>query len=71
MDRLDGYQQWEHCITALCGIPLTQAFVEQRIAELTDLHNTRTQQFVSFWGMSHHAKVLGWFEEAKRRLARG
>ena len=36
MEALNSYQDWKHCITELCGIPLTQAFIEQRLAALRD-----------------------------------
>ena len=29
---LKSYEDWKHCITVLCRIPLTQAYVEQRFA---------------------------------------
>lgn len=68
MNSLRSYEDWEHCITVLCGIQLTPAYLDRRLAELQDTHNTQTQQFLRYWGTKHHRQVMAWFEEARRRL---
>ena len=65
---LETYEGWKHCITVLCRIPLTQAYVEERLASLRDPADQRTQKFVAKWGEAHHARVVGWFEQAQREL---
>ena len=65
---LKTYDDWKHCITVLCGIPLTPAYVEERLAALRDPADHRTQKFIATWGEAHLACVIGWFEQAEREL---
>lgn len=64
--KLASYDDWKHCITLECGIPLTQDYIERRIAALNDPKDHHTRKFVSAYGKSHLAKVIGWFETAKK-----
>lgn len=68
MQSLKSYEDWKHCVTVLCGIPLTQAYVEQRLAALRDPTDYGTQRFVATWGSTHLARVIDWFEQAEREL---
>ncbi len=68
MQSLKTYGDWKHCITVLCGIELTQSYVEQRLAALRDPADHRTQKFVATWGEAHLACVIDWFEQAEREL---
>ena len=68
MTSLRTYDDWKHCITVLCGIPLTQAYVEDRLAALRDPADQRTQKFIATWGEAHLARVIGWFGRAQREL---
>ena len=68
MLSLKTYDDWKHCITVLCRIPLTQSFVEQRLAALRDPADQGTQKFIATWGEAHLARVIGWFEQAAREL---
>lgn len=68
MDSLKTYDDWKHCITVLCGIPLTPAYVEQRLTAFRDPADYSTQKFVATWGEDHLARVIGWFEQAEREL---
>ena len=65
---LKTYDDWKHCITVLCRIPLTPAYVEQRLAALRDPADQGTQKFVATWGEAHLARVIDWFERAEREL---
>lgn len=62
------YEEWEHCITVKCGIPLTADFVAGRIEALEDEGNFRTQKFIDDWGRDHHARTLDWFRVAAVRI---
>ena len=62
------YEEWEHCITVQCGIPLTPDFIARRIEALEDESDFRTRNFIETWGEAHHAKTLGWFRQAATRL---
>ena len=44
------YEEWKHCITVDCAIPLTPHFVQERIAALTDKRDFHTQKFIESWG---------------------
>ena len=68
VQSLKTYDDWKHCITVLCRIPLTLAYVEQRLAALRDPADQHTQKFIATWGEAHLAKVIGWFEQAEREL---
>lgn len=63
------YDEWEHCITVKCGIPLTADYVAERIRELQDTGNYHTEKFIDRWGQQHHARTLAWFHQAAERLA--
>ena len=65
---LETYDDWKHCITVLCRIPLTLTYVEQRLAALRDPADNGTQKFIATWGEAHLAHVIGWFERAEREL---
>jgi len=65
---LKSYEDWKHCITELCRIPLTKAYVEQRLAALRDPADHATQKFVAIWGDQHRLRVIGWFDRAQREL---
>ncbi len=65
---LETYDDWKHCITVHCRIPLTLAYVEQRLAALRDPSEYGTQRFIEIWGEAHLARVIGWFEQAEREL---
>ncbi|MEO0465265.1 MAG: hypothetical protein AAF216_01885 [Pseudomonadota bacterium] len=62
------YEDWQHCITVKCGIPLTADFVAARINELEDPGNYRTKKFIDAWGNDHHAKTLDWFRQAATQI---
>ena len=68
MQSLKTYDEWKHCITVLCRIPLTLAYVEERLAALRDPADHRTQKLIATWGEAHLARVIGWFEQAEREL---
>ena len=70
MQSLKTYDDWKHCITVLCRIPLTLDYVEQRLAALSDPADNATQKFIATWGEVHHARVIRWFEQAERELQR-
>lgn len=62
------YEDWKHCITALCRIPLTPVYVRERLATLRDPDDHATQKFIATWGEPHRERVIGWFEQAEREL---
>ena len=47
MQSLKTYGDWKHCITVLCGIPLTGPYIEQRLTALRNAANNTTQKFVA------------------------
>ncbi|MFT3691027.1 hypothetical protein [Paenirhodobacter sp.] len=64
-----SYDEWEHCITVKCGIPLTSDYVAGRIAALENRRDFHTEKFIARWGAAHHARTLAWFREAQSKLA--
>jgi len=63
--KLTTYEEWKHCITVLCGIPLTTDYINKRIGELKDRNDYGTKKFIDTWGDAHLDQVMGWFEKAK------
>ncbi|MEM9900944.1 MAG: hypothetical protein AAF865_06340 [Pseudomonadota bacterium] len=62
------FAEWKHCITVTCDIPLTEKYVRERIAALTDKDDFQTRKFIERWGDAHHARTLEWFKEAAVEL---
>jgi len=67
--KLSTYEDWKHCITVSCGIPLTLDYVEKRIDELKDPNDFGTQKFKKTWGDEHREQIISWFEKAKAELS--
>ena len=66
--KLPTYDEWKHCITVVCGIPLTADYIQKRISELNDPNNYGTEKFKSTWGEAYLEMVIGWFERAKSEI---
>ncbi len=64
----ETYEQWRHCIVVDCGLTLTKAFIDARIAALRDNREHHTQQFVKRYGTQHHQQVLNWFKQAANEI---
>ena len=64
------YEQWHHCITVECGVPLTAKFIAQRLAVWRDEQAKETTRFRSRYGDAHWCAVVAWFERAEQELAR-
>lgn len=64
----ETYDQWRHCISVECGIPLTLAFITQRLDIWHDPESDETQRFRRLYGDAHWRSVVGWFEQAEREL---
>lgn len=59
-----SYEDWRHCITHICGIPLTEPYIRQRIHALNDGRDHMTAGFVQLYGEAHRKQTLAWFERA-------
>ena len=62
------YEQWHYCITVECGIPLTAAFVAQRLKTWRDENAQETVRFRRLYGDAHWRSVIAWFERAQAEL---
>ncbi|MEO1017907.1 MAG: hypothetical protein AAFY56_09460 [Pseudomonadota bacterium] len=62
----DTYERWRRCITVDCGLELTSAFINTRLAELRDASAHRTRRFVEYYGEDHRTRVITWFEQAQQ-----
>jgi hypothetical protein len=65
----DSYPAWRHCITVECRIPLTQTFIEQRLAIWQNPSLEETQRFRRCYGDDHWQRVIHWFQQARAELA--
>ncbi|MEM7465588.1 MAG: hypothetical protein AAF387_01755 [Pseudomonadota bacterium] len=64
----ENYEQWQHCITVECGIPLTAEFVSKRLAVWKDNNSQETKRFRKLYGDDYLQAVIGWFERAEQEL---
>ncbi|MGE0311108.1 MAG: hypothetical protein AB7P21_05740 [Lautropia sp.] len=62
------YEQWHHCITVECGIPLTRAFAEERLAVWSNPAADETRRFEQRFGAAHRERVRQWFAQALSKL---
>ncbi len=58
------FDEWKHCITIDCGIPLNASFVQQRITELTNEGDAQTKHFIKLYGRPYHKQIIEWFGRA-------
>ncbi|MEO1420570.1 MAG: hypothetical protein AAFU66_06420 [Pseudomonadota bacterium] len=63
-----NYEEWRHCITVECGIPLTADFIATRLKVWNDVNVQETARFRALYGDTHWRAVIGWFERAGREL---
>ena len=64
----ETYEQWHHCITVECGIPLTTQYVSQRLEVWKNENNEESRRFRGLYGDAHWRAVTGWFERALAEL---
>ena len=65
-----SFDAWQHCIEHDCGVPLTPAFIQQRLAVLGDPANDETRRFARLYGEAHWQRVLNWFAVALENTSR-
>jgi len=58
------YAEWRHCITEVCGIPLTESYIQERIKALNNFDDHMTTSFVRLYGEPQRQATIGWFEQA-------
>lgn len=63
------YAQWRHCIEVECGIPLTAAFIRDRLDALGDEEAEESQRFRRLYGDAHWHRVLDWFARSAQEAA--
>lgn len=64
-----NYEEWRHCITVECGIPLTAGFITERLAIWRDENSEESRRFSKLYGDQYRLAVIGWFEQAEQELA--
>lgn len=62
--KLENYEDWKHCITVACNIPLTADYIEHRIKSLNNPSDHHTRKFIDTWGETHLVQIISWFERA-------
>ncbi len=60
-----NFEEWRQCIEVLCRIPLTKAFVESRIRELSKPKSKLDRRFVEMYGEEHRVQVLSWYKKVQ------
>lgn len=66
-----NFEQWVHCITKKCGIPLTQEFLDERAKAMSDASNPETKKFEQLYGKDYRELVTSWIEYARVLLEAG
>ncbi|MEM9593081.1 MAG: hypothetical protein AAGD06_02390 [Acidobacteriota bacterium] len=61
----DTYEEWRHCITKACGIPLTAAYIEERLSALQNPKDATSKRFRKLYGQRHLDRTIRWFEQAR------
>ena len=59
------YEEWRHCITVKCGIPLTADYIEQRLRALQSPNDAGTARFRKSYGQDQLDQTIRWFEQAR------
>lgn len=59
-----SYTEWRHCITEICGIPLGESFIRERLAALDDDNDHMTRKFIELYGWKHWKQTKDWFTRA-------
>ncbi len=65
----ENYEQWHHCITVDCGIPLTSEFINDRLTVWRNEQAEETLRFRRLYGDEHWRCVISWFEQAETEMA--
>lgn len=66
-----SYEEWKHCITVKCKIPLTADYVAKRITALSNPREPTTSRFVALYGDAHRLRIIEWFEQARVEIGGG
>lgn len=53
-----------HCITEICGIPLGESFIRERLIALDDDNDHMTRKFIELYGREHWKQTKTWFNQA-------
>ena len=64
-----SYDQWRECIEVHCKIPLTPAFVQERLAELRNASHPKTRTFRSLYGAEPLQRTIAWFAQAQEEVS--
>ena len=63
------FEQWRNCIEVRCNIPLTPAYIEERLTELQDGKHPKTKEFARLYGADHLQRTIAWFRRAAGELS--
>lgn len=59
-----SFEDWHHCITVKCGIPLTADYIRKRLDALNDPKAYETEKFTKLYGDAYRQQVISWFTRA-------
>ena len=59
------FEAWKKCITEKCKIELTQSYVNERIAVLSDPLSQERKRFEETFGAHWTSTILKYFKQAK------
>ena len=61
------FEEWRYCITTKCGIPLTIAYIEERLRALQSPRDAATARFRDLYGQQQLDQTIRWFEQARAK----
>lgn len=64
----NNYYEWRECIEIKCGISLSNAYIDQRVAELNDTAHSNTREFIDKYGEAYRQQIVKWFIQAAQHL---
>lgn len=60
----ESFEDSRYCIEQECHIPLTRAFIRQRLTTLREPNNEETKRFIKCYGKTYWHPGIAWFERA-------
>ncbi|MBM3165591.1 MAG: hypothetical protein FJZ80_09055 [Bacteroidetes bacterium] len=57
------FEQWKHCIAIDCGIPLSKAFIQERLQVYQNKQNPETKKFTLLYGEQHLNNIIPWLQQ--------
>ena len=64
----ETYDEWKYCIEVLGKIPLTPAYIRERLTIMEDEQHAETKKFAKLYGKERLQRTVEWFRRAQSEL---